>query len=159
MIHPSLSFTEAESDYANRACGANCGPHSLAAATGVSVLMACKVLKGFLDKGYTNPTMMEGGLKEIGRPYDRIKGLKTQEMPVNGIARIQWEGKWLKPGVPSSVAYGYTHWVAARDGYVLCTACPWFGWMGYDIWKSGVDCLCAENNFSGWHATHHYLLK
>src|SRR5690606_20100009 len=35
------------------------------------------------------------------------------DWPRYGLARIQWEGPWTKPGVPARVAYRHTHWVGA----------------------------------------------
>lgn len=34
--------------------------------------------------------------------------------PKFGLARIQWEGPWLKAGVPIAARYRQTHWVAAQ---------------------------------------------
>lgn len=155
---PDLKFTEAESHDANRHFRANCGPHALAAAAGIHILKAIEIIPDFIKKGYTNPTMMEKALKTLDRHVIRTKGLHIQTLPQRGIARIQWQGKWLNSDVPPIVAYAYTHWVASQDDYVFCTAMAAFGWVHFDAWKFEIAALCSRNKYTGWHATHHYLL-
>lgn len=80
-------------------------------------------------------------------------GLKASEL-CNGINRIQWEGKWLNPGVPARAAYRHTHYVAHRDGWVLCTACINDEWLPVDVWRAFV--AQAEKPF---HVTHYWGLE
>jgi hypothetical protein len=156
-IMPPLCFNEQQSQKANEAWGANCGPHALAAACEITLDAARKLLLEFDDKRYTNPTMMEMALKILHRPNCRTRGLKIKTLPDHGLARIQWEGSWLDSNVPVFVAYRYTHWVASWGGYVFCTAMPDFGWMPEEDWLRRVTRL-AEAQYKGWHVTHHYLL-
>ena len=157
MIPPALSYTAEESDNASRLYGANCGPHSLAAAAGVDLMTAMEAILDFKKKRYTNPTMMEFGLRHLKQRFVCTKYLHLKTLPLKGVARIQWEGTWLRSGVPSIVAYAYTHWVASNGDYVVCTACPWFGWIPYEQWVCGMDSICGAQRYDGWHVTHQYL--
>lgn len=164
----SLRFTEEQSEEANDTWGANCGPHSLAAILGKTldearVLLAPKFDEKFRERGYgfTNPTMMGNALARAGQTFKLTKNLRTDEL-CEGVNRIQWEGPWLKPGVPPIVAYGHTHWVACREGLVFCTAAPVYdfggsqGWLTLEQWRCLISVLCHREKFAGWHVTHHY---
>ncbi len=164
----SLRFTEEQSEDAYDSWGANCGPHSVAAALGktleeVRPLFAPKFEEKFQERGYgyTNPTMLGNALALARVAFKLTKNLRTDQL-CEGINRIQWEGKWLNPGVPTIVAYGHTHWVACREGMVFCTAVPVhdFGdvqrWLTMEQWLTLVAVLCHREKFTGWHVTHHY---
>ena len=159
-----LRFTEDDSAEANCAWGANCGPHAVAAALMLTLdqvrpLFAPKFEEKFRERGYgfTNPTMMGNALALAGVHVKLTKALRTQEL-CEGINRIQWEGKWLNPGVPPIVAYGHTHWVAAAAGHVFCTAAPLIqcDWLPERKWRARIATVCLQENFTGWHVTHHY---
>ena len=154
---PPLAFTEADSAHANKLFGANCGPHALAAATGKSVLTAIQAIPDFIKKRYTNPTMMTAGLKALNAHYTLSKNLRVKGVPENGVARIQWEGRWLRSDAPPIAAYPYTHWVGCKDEHIFCTAISRFGWVPYSVWADELAQLCARNNYDGWHVTHQYL--
>lgn len=149
---PPLHFTEADSDKAFIEWKASCGPHSIAAACGISLDAVRAVLPIF--KGWMSPTMVGETLRALGRVYHLQKGLKTAEL-CNGINRIQWEGDWLKPGVPARVAYFHTHWVAHFNGGVLCTACTHAEWISVEEWKFHH---LRVDPISPFHITHHYEL-
>lgn len=163
-----LPFTDDESEAANDAWGANCGPHALAAALMLPLDQVRPLFAQFEEKfrergyGFTNPTMMGNALALARVPVKLTKGLRTQDILEDGIYRIQWEGKWLKPGVPPIVAYGHTHWIAATPTHVFCTAIPLFEfgcdfvWVDHEVWKNLIRVLCVRENFDGWHITHHY---
>ncbi len=106
---------------------------------------------------WTTPTRLKAALLHLKRGFTEMRGLRNREMPAHGLARLQWEGKWLNPGVPKVVAYGYTHWVAAWDNWVFDTAAETFGWIPVEEWKAATD-IFATREFEGWHVTHHYLL-
>jgi len=154
-----LQFTEKDSILANVTWGANCGPHALAASTRSTLDRVRPHLVGFESKLYTNPTMMENALNLMGINWDRKRGLKTKERPVHGMARVQWEGRWLNPGVPKMVAYQHTHWIACStlpEEEVFCTVMPAFGWCSGEQWTDYLDRWCPANGYTGWHITHHY---
>jgi hypothetical protein len=151
---PTLRFTEADSERANKEWKASCGPHAIAAAFGLSleeVRPAC-IAAGF--RGWMNPTQVSQVLVRLGKVTSLRSGLKTAEL-CNGINRIQWEGKWLNPGVPARVAYKHTHYVAHFSGFVLCTGCECAKWITASSWRHFL--LNVEPK-SPFHVTHHYAI-
>lgn len=150
---PILRFTEAESDRAHAEWKATCGPHSIAAACGLTLDEVRAALPPY--KGWMSPTMIGETLRALARPYTLRKGLKTQEL-CNGVNRIQLEGKWLDPGVPARVAYFHTHYVAHRAGWVLCTVCRAAQWIPVHVWRR---VLLEGADPKPFHVTHHYHLK
>jgi hypothetical protein len=153
-----LHFTEEQSDLANAEWGANCGPHSLAAALALDLETARRFMPEFAGKGYTNPTMMAAALARVGVTPVITKGLKTRDL-CEGISRIQWEGPWLKPGVPAGAAYYHTHWVASACDMVLCT-CTAIAWLPAITWRQHLTGVCATiSRCTGWHITHHYAFE
>jgi hypothetical protein len=153
-----LFFTEEDSQRANDEWGANCGPHSLAAAIGCTLDRAHELLPTFDYKRYVNPTMMACALVMADIDYVLSKGLRTPVL-CEGLNRIQWEGKWLRPGVPARVAYGYTHWVAHVKGWVFCTCMPIRLWITEQEWRESIAEVCQRNKSDGWHVTHHYAFE
>lgn len=159
---PPLKFNEEASQHAYKTWGANCGPHALAAATGRSLHDVRPVLVGFDLKRYTNPTMMENALNLMGVDWRRSRGLKLKAQPtshLSSLARVQWEGRWLNPGVPKVVSYRHTHWIAYFQGQVFCTVVPFFGWVPFDRWAEYLDRWTKANGYDGWHITHFYELS
>lgn len=152
-----LLFTGEESNRANDEWGANCGPHSLATVLAITLDRARELMPDFEGRGYTTPTMMLAALGRAGVVFTRKTRLKTPEL-CEGLNRIQWEGRWTKPGVPPIVAYRYTHWVAKAGGMIFCTAVPLPEplWLPESYWRELVAKVCQAENFDGWHVTHHY---
>jgi len=151
---PPLFYTEADSDLANDEWQASCGPHSIAAACGKTLDEVRAVLVNF--KGWMSPTMMSAALGALG--YTDIllhKNQKTGDL-CNGINRVQWEGKWLNPGVPARIAYFHTHYVAHFNGWVLCTACLPAKWIKESDWR---DFHFNQEPPSPFHITHHWHLS
>jgi hypothetical protein len=149
-LPPALCFTKDDSDDANGSWGANCGPHSLAASLGLNLAQVRTGLGTF--RGWMSPTMIEHALSSLGAEYAVRKGLKTATL-CGGVSRIQWEGPWLDKGVPASVAYHHTHWVAHVDGWVLCTVVNPSEWVRISEWGNALRSLGYS-----WHVTHHYIL-
>jgi hypothetical protein len=150
---PELRFTTIESETANKEWKATCGPHSIAAACGLSLEQVRVALTGY--KGWMSPTQITAALKNLNQPFQLKTGLKTSEL-CEGINRIQWEGPWLNPGVPARAAYFHTHYVAHFGGMVLCTACLPPEWIHADLWKFHH---LYEEPPSPFHITHHWKLK
>lgn len=148
-----LRYTEADSDRANKDWKATCGPHAIAAALGLSLDRVRPAIPNY--KGWMSPTQMIETLHALGVfPNPIFSQLKTWDL-CNGINRLQWEGSWLNPGVPPRVAYFHTHWVAAFNGWVLCTACEPANWITEDKWRH-FHLNCEPR--SPFHITHHYTL-
>lgn len=145
-----LRYTEADSDRAFKEWKATCGPHAIAAALGLSLDRVRPAIPNY--KGWMSPTQMTQTLLALGRFTNLRHPLKTPDL-CNGINRIQWEGKWLNPGVPARVAYFHTHWVAHFNGWVLCTACESARWIPEPEWRSFH---LNEEPRSPFHVTHHY---
>lgn len=158
--NPLIHFTEAEQLEAYQKWGANCGPNALAVVAGLPLSDIQKLMVGFDLKRYTNPSMMENALNLAGLKWSRERGLNTTIGPKDGLARIQWEGRWLDPGVPKVVSYRHTHWIACAGAYVFCTASGYFGWIplpDYQIYLTTK--FCPQNGYQGWHITHHYSIE
>lgn len=155
-----LMFTAKDANAASAEWGANCGPMSLAAALALDLQTVRPLIAGFEEKGYTNPTMMRGALECVGIQYVRTSKLRTQEL-CEGINRVQWEGPWLRPGVPPIVAYGYTHWIAQSGGKVFCSATGLIGWVPISEWKVLIAKVCRDEikRCTGWHVTDHYAFE
>lgn len=150
---PALAYTRAESDEAAEGWGANCGPHSLAAALGLTMneVRDCRTMLDF--PGWTNPTRIEDVLRELDVPFQRRSELRTKTF-CSGINRVQWEGSWLNPGVPVAAAYAHTHWVAQYSGHVLCAMLDGAQWLPIADWSAEV-----ERRGKPWHVTHHYVIR
>ena len=153
---PELAFSYIESCLANETWGANCGPHSLAAALGIGLEEARVLMPEFtsrpLRSRFTNPTMMGSALNRSGVRFTCIKNIKSQEL-TDGISRVQFVGEWLNPDRHPAEAYRHTHWVAHFRGFVLCTAVNPFAWVTKEDWKRELQ---AEGH--SWYITHWYFL-
>ncbi len=145
-----LRYSAADSASASHQWGANCGPHSIAAACQLTLAEVRPALGKF--RRLMNPTEMCEALTRLGQRFRMTKGLTTLNL-CNGISRIQLEGPWLNPGVHPSVAYHHTHWVAHFDGWVLCTACDPAKWIRVGDWR--YFHLQVEPT-SPFHVSHHY---
>ncbi len=149
---PPLRYTDVDSDRAEKEWKATCGPHSIAAALGKTLDEVRPALANY--KGWMSPTQMTQALLKLGAFHNLTHHLKTPNL-CHGINRVQWEGKWLNPGVPARVAYFHTHWVARFGDWVLCTACEPAKWIPEWEWRHfHVNCEPK----SPFHITHHYAL-
>lgn len=101
---------------AHREWKANCGPCALAALLGVPVTAVRPYFPAFPEKPWCNPTGMKSALELAGVQHGRPE--YPEEFPRCGLAFLQLEGPWEAPGVPVTVAYRHTHWVAVRDRWV-----------------------------------------
>lgn len=169
-------FTLADAERANDAWGCNCGPASLAAICGLTLDEVHRHFPGFV--GYTNPTLMFNALgswsKATGRTWKPSTMNATagsnagRTWPRYGLARIQFEGPWMQPGVPIAARYKHTHWVGARQAVyrgqpgvdvwdINALADGLGGWRPLEWWSGViVPALTAEirRATGGWHITH-----
>ena len=137
-----LHFTEQQANDAADEWGFNCGPAAVAAICGLSLIELRPHLGDFERKRYTNPTLMWEILNSLGRHWrSTTKTLGGVAWPRYGLARIQWEGPWMNPGVPMAARYRYTHWVG----------CSYANAGNIGIWD--VNCL---NNGTGWVGLHEW---
>ena len=151
-----LLYTEADSSRAHKEWKATCGPHSIAAACSVTLdaVRDAMARAGVNYRGWMSPTQVINTLHALG-VFPQIQSkLKTWDL-CNGINRVQWEGKWLNPGVPPRVAYFHTHLVAHFDGWVLCTCCETAKWIPEWEWRH-FHLNCEPR--SPFHITHHWTL-
>ena len=165
-----VAFTLADATAAYFAWGANCGPAALAAMLGLSLEAVRPRIPCFEQRRYTNPTMMTAALTNLDAPFTLTVGKERGvgiEWPFIGLARIQWEGSWMQPGVPVGAQYARTHWVGVHTT-ARGAAMPWRrifdinclnvgGWVSLGDWSSHVvpyiwrECGIKA---TGWHVTH-----
>jgi len=145
----ALRFTLEDAQRASLEWGANCGPGAVAAVMGMTLDEVRPHLGDFETKRYTNPTLMRETLDRIGRKYSYLKPPLT--WPQYGLARIQWHGPWMLPGVPIGARYRKTHWVGAWStakrgiGIFDINAMASGGWIALEDWgNSLVPWLLAE---------------
>lgn len=141
--------------------GSNCGPGAIAAIAGLTLDELRPHLGDFEQKRYTNPTLMWAVLRRLGLQWSLSRGGPT--WPVYGLARVQWEGPWTRPGVPMAARYRRTHWVGSRFGdegqqvfdiNCICVG----GWVSLEEW-SGMVVPWLLREFGpkadgAWHLTH-----
>ncbi len=146
--------------------GCNCGPAAIAAVLGMSLDEVRPHMGDFESKRYTNPTLMWASLRSLGVRFSFRGGdLGRENWPSYGLARIQWEGPWTKPGVPERARYRHTHWVgvnsrnphnvgifdvnALGNGTGWCDVMEWVGVIVPWILKE-----CVPGADGRWHITH-----
>lgn len=162
----TVKFTALEAGDANDAWGFNCGPAAVAAVTGMTLDALRPHLGGFELKHYTNPTLMWEILKNLGVEFSKttFPGAecitpRSEHWPKYGLARIQWEGPWTKPGVPIQARYRQTHWIGVSGGYVFdINAMEVGGWIPRKQWTESLVPWLLENYYpkadGNWHITH-----
>lgn len=132
---PFVAFDSSDIDRARKEWRCNCGPAALAACLGWTPDAVRPHLGDFETRGYTNVSLME---KAIGSTGFRFATISTCRFPTHGLARVQWGGPWLKPGVSPRAACIYTHWVASKVltlGNGLWIFDVNSGWTTGDTWK------------------------
>lgn len=167
-------FSLADAERASDEWGANCGPGALAAIMGLTLDEVRPHMGGFESKGYTNPTLMFAALKSVGARYEgcaispKVAHVGSIGWPSFGLARIQWEGPWTKPGVPIRGRYRQTHWVGAKRGSngsigifdinCLSMTTSGSGWTTLEAWRDIVVPFilkqCVPRADGKWHITH-----
>lgn len=160
-------FTVEDGERANAEWGANCGPGALAAVLGLTLSQVRPLMRGFEEKGYTNPTLMfdalsryggaRWGVRQIGKATPKL------DFPDYGLARIQWEGPWTEPGVPMRVRYRNTHWVGAKMTprgtgiFDINALTNGSGWCSLEDWEREIvpHLVALYPRANGkWHITH-----
>lgn len=149
--------------------GFNCGPAAACVVLGKTPEELKPFTHEFERVGYTNPTLMRRILEGAGAKLTQV--LRTDDpgpMPrlKYGVVRIQWGGKWTKPGVPPHVRYRKTHWIAVRlgehgDQWVFdINAVSDFrtGWVPLELWVHTlvprIVANCVPDGDGTWWPTH-----
>lgn len=153
---PALRYTLADSKGAFAEWKATCGPHSIAAACSKTLddVRRAMTTAGVNYRGWMSPTQVAKTLGALCQAFTLQSGLKTHDL-CDGINRVQWEGKWLNPGVPPRIAYFHTHLVAHFGGWVLCTACVPNDWIRADEWATHW----RSEMYMPFHITHHWTIN
>lgn len=163
-------FTRDDAERAHDVWGANCGPVALALVAGKTLDEVRPHLGDFEAKRYMNPTLMFDSLRRLNLRWHCGAAQMSSEnqgmlaWPSFGLARIQWEGPWMRPGVPIRARYRHTHWVAtqriAEDRGIFDVNClnNGSGWVSLRDWAAVVVPWllkeCAPKANRGWHITH-----
>jgi len=165
---PSIyPFTEAEFDAAYREWGCNCGPSALAFALNLSLEAVRPAIPDFDRKRYTSPTMMKAALANLGISYDATSEIQRSAMFSDRVAlvRVQWTGRWTKPGANPKWAYNYTHWIACwfyrSHGTPLVFDCNG-GLTNFHRWQTEIVPLLVKDlrgGDGGWCPTHIWRLR
>lgn len=169
---PKLLFDETAARAASDVWGFNCGPAAIAAICGQSPGSLRPFLGDFELKGYTNPTLMFQVLERMGvkfRVRSVARNVPVLDWPVFGLARVQWEGPWMDPGVPIAARYRKTHWVGSvlvdgRMQWVFDVNCLQVGgWVPFGEWNYFVAPwivqMCVPRGTGRWHLTHAIEVK
>ncbi len=160
---PPLPFTADDAERALIEWGANCGPGAVAAIAGVSLDELRPHLGDFERKRYTNPRLMWLVLRSIGLSFKLVQ--PPIELPRFGLARVQWHGPWMEPGVPPAAAYRHTHWIGAcwsevrRAWGVFDINCMESGgWVGFMDWQQVIVPFLTQHHHpecnGRWSFTH-----
>lgn len=165
--HPRFNVDDAQRAF--DLWGANCGPGALAAICGLTLDEVRPHMGDFERKLYTNPTLMLAALLslcEAGLINGYLRDMRKQPpWPRYGLARIQWEGPWTKPGVPARVAYRHTHWVGVCGFnptnvgiFDINMISNGTGWGSLENWRTIMVPLllkeCVPRADGKWHLTH-----
>lgn len=163
-------FTADDAERAYREWGANCGPGAVAAIFGLTLDEVRPHMGIFEQRAarYTNPALMREVLGRIapltGRRWEWKRIESKTAWPTYGLARVQWEGPWTKPGVPMRVRYRWTHWVGASriNGEIgvfdINAMGNGSGWSSLADWNRMIvpwildNCVPRANG--EWHLTH-----
>lgn len=163
-------FSHADAIRAADEWGANCGPGALAAICGLTLDEVRPHMGDFESKGYTNPTLMFAAIKSVcpGRYSTKVMrtaGRAGWDWPRYGLCRVQWEGPWMKPGVPFGARYARTHWIGScalsNDDigvFDINAINNGAGWVSLDEWRAVIVPFILKNAVpradGGWHLTH-----
>lgn len=165
----ALRFQAEDAYKAGDDWGFNCGPGALCGILNWTPDELRPFLGEFEDKGYTNPSLMFAVLTRIGAVYRKSfrsdEPLACYRRPAPhvvsfGLVRIQWGGRWTKPGVPMAARYRKTHWVAVRGGDRVfdINAISVGGWITTGIWRGQLVPWileeCCKDGDGTWWPTH-----
>lgn len=170
---PRFSAEDAERAFIG--WGANCGPGAIAAIFGMTLDELRPHMGCFEQRAarYTNPLLMREILARVapltGHRWNWTVVQSKTAWPDYGLARVQWEGPWTKPGVPMRVRYRWSHWVGAAriNGQIgvfdINALANGSGWSSLDDWNRHIVPwilqTCVPKADGGWHLTHRVEVK
>lgn len=135
---------------ANRAWQASCGPGAFAALTGRTLAATRPFFPDFPAKTWVTPTMMGTALGKAGLVWKITDAVERDLTHGCGLAFVQFSGSWLNAGVPPTVRYRHTHWVAANGGQVYDANAG--AWMPHAEWTGELAPYLVANKrgCTGW---------
>lgn len=150
-VLPPLRFTLDQAGAEADAWRFSCGPAAICALLGMAPLDVRPYLLGF--RGWMNPTQMRAALRALRVSFvvEQETTARPLDFPRFGIARIQWGGPWMVPGVPFGARYRHTHWVAstalADDARAIfdVNAITVGGWIPSDEWATRLVPFILED--------------
>lgn len=151
-------FTEADSQRAYDAWGANCGPNALAVCLNMTLDAIRPCLGDFESKRYMSPTMMKVAIAAAGAYIPSDHRGENLVWPTFGLVRIQWHGPWMATGANPKWAYGRTHWIHVRESDLE----SWTfdvngGWRTTQDWAKTIAPVLAKSvprSNGEWSLTH-----
>lgn len=138
-------YCPTDADEAHATWKANCGPAALAALLGWPVMATRRLFPRYPAQPWTNPTHMKAALDAAG-----VRHRNTATRVPHALWFIQWNGPWDAPGVPVTVAYRHTHWIAAARGLVYDVNAG--EWISRAEWEAELvpHLLAATPKATGW---------
>jgi len=136
--------------------GAACGHCALAAWLDVPLVIACHT--GFemdgtrLVRPWVNMPDMEAAFRKCEVSARSV----GYTLPRNGLALIQWQGPWTRPGVPPRVACMHRHWIAVRGKSVWDINLEF--WESLKAWEAFVCRELMPEKATGWTVARGYEL-
>lgn len=116
--------------------GAKCGHGALAAAIGVPVM---DVMQHFERGGWVNVPMMKTAILSAGRKFVKYHGIPFGG---EGVALIQFLGKWMEPQVPKTARCAHRHWIGLKGGMVWDANI--MHWTTPVLWEAWVPALYSD---------------
>jgi hypothetical protein len=165
MDIPRAAFLQEDAESAYKEWGADCGPGALAAMLNMTLDAVRPHLFDFENKGYINPKLMFKILSSLGYTWQKesYRNWLPYGWPNDGLVRVQFEGPWCDPGVPTKKRYRHTHWVASRrvgdNLFIFDINCMNVGgWVTEGLWSRKVVpwmlSVLEPGNYGTWHPTH-----
>lgn len=135
-----------------RAFNATCGPISFAAVLGTFVIEVMRYFPEFPQRHHTTAADMVYALKNCGAEFTHA----GEQLPHTGMALIQMEGPWTKPGVPVPAQLCYTHWIGVRGDYIFDPCLE--DWIERDEWlaQGAMQWMSAVKGCSGFRVREAY---
>lgn len=115
---------------------AMCGHGALAAALGIPVMDA---MQYFDNGGWVNIPMMKTAIVRAGKRPLKWLGCGSSG---NGVALVQFLGRWMEPQVPPAARCAHRHWIAFHEGRIWDSNT--MHWMTTKAWKDWITALYTD---------------
>jgi hypothetical protein len=126
--------------------GANCGPASFAAITGMEVCRVMRYFRHFEHCRWTNLTQMHRAFGEAGYTAN----VQRCGLPSRGVALVQWLGPWTEKNFFSRWSLVHTHWISVEGMWIFDhNACCW---QTLGEWAAGTasELMLEVPRATGW---------